>query len=90
MLDLVAHGAEGHRPVHLLLVSADELGFAWDGEEKGWVLAALPPLRMCGNQRCFKVFILVSQHVSFFLLQVGHRVRDCLTSSLRNSLAQGP
>ena len=32
--DLIAHGAEEHAPVHLLLVSADELGFAWDGKEK--------------------------------------------------------
>ena len=29
--------------MHLLLTSAAELGFAWDGEEKGWVRAALPP-----------------------------------------------
>ena len=33
-------------PVHLLLVSAAELGFAWDGAEKGWVRVSLPPLRM--------------------------------------------
>ena len=46
MLDFVAHGAEGHGPVHLLLVSDDELGFAWDWEENGWVRAALPPLWM--------------------------------------------
>ena len=43
MLDLIFRGAEGHGPVHLLLTSAAELGFAWDGEEKGWVRAALPP-----------------------------------------------
>ena len=35
MLDLVAHGPEGHGPVHLLLVSAAEQGFAWDGVEQG-------------------------------------------------------
>ena len=46
MLDLIAHGAGGHGLVHLLLISANELGFAWDGEEKGWIRAALHPLRM--------------------------------------------
>ena len=45
MLDLRAHGA-GHGPVHLLLTSAAEIGFAWDGGEQGWVRAALPPLWM--------------------------------------------
>ena len=34
MLDLVSRGAQGHGPVHLLLISAAELGFAWDGAEK--------------------------------------------------------
>ena len=46
MLDLNSRGAQGHGPVHLLLISAAELGFAWDGEEKGWVRVSLPPLRM--------------------------------------------
>ena len=35
MLDLISTGAQGHGPVHLLLISAAELGFAWDGGEKG-------------------------------------------------------
>ena len=39
-------GAQGHDPIHLLLISAAELGFAWDGDEKGWVRVSLPPLRM--------------------------------------------
>ena len=43
MLDLIS---QGHGPVHLLLLSAAELGFAWDGAEKGWVRVFLPPLRM--------------------------------------------
>ena len=43
MLDRIAHGAEGHGQVHLLLVSAAELGFAWDGGQRGWILAALLP-----------------------------------------------
>ena len=40
MLDLIsrggARGAQGHGPIHLLLISAAELGFAWDGDEKGF------------------------------------------------------
>ena len=31
--------------MHLLLISA-ELGFAWDGDERGWVRPSPPPLRM--------------------------------------------
>ena len=46
MLDLVSRGAQGHCPVHLLLIFAAEIGFAWDGDEKGWVRVSLPPLRM--------------------------------------------
>ena len=45
-LDLISRGTQGHGPVHLLLISAAELGFAWNGEEKGWVRDSLPPLRM--------------------------------------------
>ena len=44
MLDLISRKAHG--PVHLLLISAAELGFAWDGDEKGWVRVSLRPLRM--------------------------------------------
>ena len=43
MLDLVAHGAAGHGPV---LISAAEIGLAWDGDESGWIWAALHPRRM--------------------------------------------
>ena len=46
MLDLISRGAQGHGPIHLLLISAAELGYAWDGGEKGWVRVSLPPLRM--------------------------------------------
>ena len=28
MLDLISRGAQGHGPVHLLLISAAEIGFA--------------------------------------------------------------
>ena len=46
MPDLFSRGAQGHGPVHPLLISAAELGFAWDGAEKGWVRVSLPHLRM--------------------------------------------
>ena len=46
MLELISRGAQGHGPVHLLLISASDLGFAWDGAERGWVRVSLPPLRM--------------------------------------------
>ena len=43
---IIRRGAQGHGPVHLLLTSAAEVGFAWDGGEKRWVMPSLPPLRM--------------------------------------------
>ena len=46
MLDLISRGAQGHGPVHLLLISAAEIGFAWDSGEQGWIRVSLPPLRM--------------------------------------------
>ena len=59
MLDLISWGAPGHGPVHLLLISAVELGFAWDGDEKGWVRVSLPPLRMMsGPVQHFRTAIL--------------------------------
>ena len=48
MLDLISRSTQGHGPVHVLLISAAELGFAWDGDEKGWVRVSLPHLRMTG------------------------------------------
>ena len=44
MLDLISGEAPGRGPVHLLLISAAEIGFAWDGDERGWVRPSLPPL----------------------------------------------
>ena len=32
---LNSYGVQGHFPVHFLLISAAEVGFSWDGEEKG-------------------------------------------------------
>ena len=46
MLDLIAHGAAGLGPVHLLLTSAAEIGFGPDGVERGWIGSALAPLWM--------------------------------------------
>ena len=46
LLDLAAAGRPGHGPVHLLLQSAGQLGFAWDSREEGWLRPGLPTLRM--------------------------------------------
>ena len=46
MLDLISLGAQEHGPVHLLLTSAAEVGFAWMGMQKGWVRTSPPPLGM--------------------------------------------
>ena len=43
LLDLAAVGRPGHGPVHLLLQSAGQLGFAWDSREEGWLRPGLPP-----------------------------------------------
>ena len=57
MLDLISRGAQGHGPVHLLLISAAELGFSWDGTESGWVRVSLPLLRlMAGPCSTFSLF----------------------------------
>ena len=58
MLDLVARGAGGHGPVHLLLASAAEIGFAWDGREQGWLKVALHPLRMLAGLVHFRSAVL--------------------------------
>ena len=47
MLDLIAKSADCHGPVHLLFISTAEIWFAWDGEERGWMRAALPLLECC-------------------------------------------
>ena len=46
LLDYAAAGSPGHGPIHLLIQSADELGFFWDSEQAGWIRPGLPPLRM--------------------------------------------
>ena len=67
MLDLISKGAQGHGPVHLLLISAAELGFAWDEAEKGWVRVSLPLLRMMiGLVQHFRSSILDAWRFSVF------------------------
>ena len=67
MLDLISRGAQGHGLVHLLLISAAELGFAWDGNEHGWVRVSLPPLRMMtGPIQHFRSAILEAWHFHVF------------------------
>ena len=67
MLDLISRGAPGHGPVHLLLISAAELGFAWDGNECGWVRVSLPPLRMMsGPVQLFRSAILEAWRIHVF------------------------
>ena len=59
--------------MHLLLTTA-ELGFAWDGEEKGWVRVALPPLRMMtGPVQHFYSSILGAWRSSVFAKLSGRK-----------------
>ena len=79
MLDLISRCAQGHGPVHLV-TSAAELGFAWDGEEKGWVRVSLPPLSMMTgpvqhfrsailDAWRFQVFAWLSERQGFFFCE---------------------
>ena len=67
MLDLISRGAQGHGPVHLLLISAAEIGFAWNSGEKSWIRVSLPPLRMMtGPIQHFRSSILDAWHFHVF------------------------
>ena len=59
MLGLVAHGADGHGPVHLLLTSAAEIGFGTEKRGVGFVL----PSRLSG---CFRGPSNISISDSYF------------------------
>ena len=43
MLDLISRGPQGHGPVHLLLISAAELGFCLEMEEEKGLGSGFPP-----------------------------------------------
>ena len=77
MLDLISRGAQGHGPVHLLLVSAAELGFAWDCNGYGFCLGFPPSLRMVSGPVqhfrsaileawCLHVFAKLSERKGFW------------------------
>ena len=73
MLDLISRCAQGHGPIHLLLIFVAELGFAWDGNEHGWVQVSFPPLRMMTgsvqHDRSawhFRVFARLSERTGFW------------------------
>ena len=67
MLDFISRADQGHGPIHLLLVSAAELGFAWDGAEKSWVRVSPRPLRMMtGPVQHFRSAILDAWRFSVF------------------------
>ena len=68
MLDLTSRRVPGRGPVHLLFISAAELGFAWDGDEKCWVRPSLDPLRMmAGPIQHFYSSILDAWRYSVFV-----------------------
>ena len=67
MLDLISRGSQGLGPVHLLLTSAAEQGFAWDADEQGWIRVSLPPLRMMtGPIQHFRTAILEAWYFHIF------------------------
>ena len=70
MSALISRRAQGHGPVHLLLISAAQLGFAWDGEEKGWVRVSLPPLRMMAGPIQHFLFLHSGCLTFWYLCQV--------------------
>ena len=66
MLDLISRGAQGHGPVHLLLISDAEIGFAWDGDERGWVRVSLPAFAHDGLV-LFSIFELLFWRPGIFM-----------------------
>ena len=87
MLDLVSRGAQGHGPVHLLLISAAEIGFAWDGDEKGWVRVSRPPSRMmAGPIQHFRTAILDAWYFHVFLSFLSEKVFGALNLLILKAL----
>ena len=50
-------GPPGHGPVHLLLTSAAQIGFVWDGEQQGWVRVVVR-MKMSSVWRVRNCFLL--------------------------------
>ena len=74
LLDLVAAGRPGHGPIHLLISSASELGFAWDSQEEGWLRPGLPPLRMlAGPYQHFQNAIFYSWRGRAFIILTSRK-----------------
>ena len=59
LLDMVSEGCPGHGPVHLLVVSAAEIGFRWDPLALAWSRPGLPLLsNLAGPVQHFRAAIL--------------------------------
>ena len=69
MLDLISPFAQGHGPVHLLLTSAAEVGFAWDGDVRSWVRTSLPLQRMTTGPA--QHFFLLSWKLGFIVFRLS-------------------
>ena len=82
-LRVLAAGRPGNGPVHLLLESAGEVGFAWDSAEEGWLRPGLPPPPTSHPPGCFMVFTSTFS-LRFYLLG-GPRLRAC---SLRGMVSE--
>ena len=88
MLDLISGEAPGHGPVHLLLISVAELGFAWDGDERGWVRPSLPPLRMMTGpiQHFFSSILDAWRYLVFAMLAEREGFRGVQFADFKGSL----
>ena len=59
LLDMVGEGCPGHGPIHLLSVSATEIGFQWDPHVLAWIRPGLPLLsNLAGPIQHFRAAIL--------------------------------
>ena len=61
--------------VHLLLISAAELGFAWDGAEKGWV-SGFPPSFEDDDWACAAFFFSISDFQGSLQLLTSSHLRE--------------
>ena len=59
-------------------VPAAGIGFAWDGEQQGWIRAALPPQRMLsGAMRHFQSAIFEAWQLKVGLPTCGKEIPYC-------------